>query len=96
MAFIPIAKHEALLDEVKAFARLSFMLLADVLWSVSEAGLFQEVVLGALEESWVAVVFIGIEKLHRLAILFNSKFVELVKSILLLFFALFLLVIILI
>ena len=59
LAFVPISIQEAFLHEVKTLAGLSLVLLSDVLGSVAKAGLFEEVELGALIETRIAIVFVG-------------------------------------
>ena len=79
---ISVAIQEALLDEVKAFASFCFVLLSYMLWSVSETGLFEKVVLRALVKTRVAVVFVGAEELHRIVVLSNSQLIKLVQWVL--------------
>lgn len=74
-AFVPVSKHETLLNEVKALARLRLMLLSNVFGSVTEAGFFQKVELRSLEEARVAKVFIGEKELHWLLDLGHSELV---------------------
>ena len=71
-AFIPISIKKTFLHKVKAFARFSFMLLSDMLWSVSKAGLFKEIELWTLIEAWIAVIFVGMKQLHGLLVLSYS------------------------
>ena len=79
---ISVAIQEALLDEVKAFARFCLMLLSYMLWSVSETGLFEKVVLRALVKPRVAVVFVGAEELHWIVVFSNSQLIKLVQWVL--------------
>ena len=72
---ISVTIKEALLDEIEAFASLSFVLLSYMLWSVYETGLFEKVVLGALVKARVAIVFVGAEELHRIVVLRNSQLI---------------------
>ena len=60
------------------------MLLADMLWSVAKAGLFEEVELGTLIEARITIVFIRMQNLHWLFVLCDTKFVELVDEFFLL------------
>ena len=57
--FVPVTIPEAFLNVVKAFARLGFMLLANMFWSVNETGLLQEVVIRSLKEARVTVVSVS-------------------------------------
>ena len=83
-ALISITVHEAFLNKVEALTSLGFMLLTDVLWSISEACLFEEVEFWALVESRVAIVFVGIQKLHRFLIFRNTKLIKFVYKFFLL------------
>ena len=79
---ISVAIQEALLDEVKAFASFCLVLLSYMLWSVSKAGLFEKVVLRALVEARVAIVFVGAEELHWIVVLSHSQLIKLIQWIL--------------
>ena len=79
---ISVAIEKALLDKVEAFASFCLMLLSYMLWSVSETGLFEKVVLGALVKARVAVVFVSTKELHRIVVLSNSELVKLVQRVL--------------
>lgn len=80
-AFIPVSKEEAFLNEIKALGRLSFMLLANVLWSVTETCLFEEIEFRTLIEAWVAIVFVRIEQLHWLLVPSDAQFVQFVNEV---------------
>ena len=79
---ISVTVEEALLDEIEAFTSFCLVLLSYVLGSVTETGFLEEVVFGALVKTGVAVVFVRAEKLHRVVVLSNSQFVELVQWVL--------------
>ena len=82
---ISVTIEKALLHEIEAFASLCLVLLSYMLWSVSETGFFEKIVLGALIKTRVAVVFVCTEELHRIVVLSNSKFVKLVQWVLMVF-----------
>lgn len=72
---VPIVVHEAFLDEVETLAGFSLMLLSYVLGSVSETGLFEEVILGALVKTRIFVVEVSVQELHRLFVVSDAELV---------------------